>query len=204
MTGSRSFGICGGTKRYERTLYGRIKERYRSEGNRRETHSDRAAGKGRCPKAMNSWVMEMEEKKTEKAWVISDELWEEIRAYIPERRRDPNKQYRNAPGQGRPGLPARQVLEGIFYVLRTGCRWKAVPREYGCGSSIHRYFQEWLGAGFFDQIWKLGVEKYDELEGISWEWKSVGGSSVRVPVRQELVGQMLIGHRKEERQGQGL
>jgi transposase len=96
------------------------------------------------------------------------------------------------------------VLEGIFYVLRTGCRWKAVPREYGCGSSIHRYFQEWLGAGFFDQIWKLGVEKYDELEGISWEWKSVGGSSVRVPVRQELVGQMLIGHRKEEQQGQGL
>ena len=153
---------------------------------------------------MNSWVMEMEEKKTEKAWVISDELWEEIRAYIPERQRAPNKQYRNAPGQGRPGLPARQVLEGIFYVLRTGCRWKAVPREYGCGSSIHRYFQEWLGAGFFDQIWKLGVEKYDELEGISWEWKSVGGSSVRVPVRQELVGQMLIGHRKEERQGQGL
>ena len=58
---------------------------------------------------MNSWVMEMEEKKTEKAWVISDELWEEIRAYIPERQRDPNKQYRNAPGQGRPGLPARQI-----------------------------------------------------------------------------------------------
>ena len=87
---------------------------------------------------------------------------------------------------------------------KAGAGGKAVPRKYGCGSSIHRYFQEWLGAGFFDQIWKLGVEKYDELEGISWEWKSVGGSSVRVPVRQELVGQMLIGHRKEERQGQGL
>lgn len=48
--------------------------------------------------------------------------------------------------------PAQQVLEGIFYVLRIGCQWKAVPREYGCGSSIHRYFQEWQVAGFFEKI----------------------------------------------------
>ena len=146
----------------------------------------------------------MSEKKSYQSWTISEEFWEAIKGDIPKTERDPKKKYVHAPGQGRKPMPARKALEGIFYVLRTGCRWKAVPREYGCGSSIHRYFQEWLGAGFFDQIWKLGVEKYDELEGISWEWKSVGGSSVRVPVRQELVGQMLIGHRKEERQGQGL
>lgn len=84
----------------------------------------------------------MEKKKGTQSWTISDELWEEIETYIPKKQRDPNKHYQKEPGQGRPGLPARQVLEGIFYVLRTGCQWKAVPREYGCGSSIHRYFQE--------------------------------------------------------------
>ncbi len=78
----------------------------------------------------------MKKKKMTQSWTISDELWEEIKEYIP------NKHYQKAPGQGRPGLPVRQVLEGIFYVLRTGCQWKAVPREYGSGSSIHRYFQE--------------------------------------------------------------
>lgn len=79
-----------------------------------------------------------EKKKGTQFWTISDELWEEIREYIPKKQRDPNKHYLKAPGQGRPRLPVRQVLEGIFYVLRTGCQWKAVPREYGCGSSIQR------------------------------------------------------------------
>ena len=87
-------------------------------------------------------------KKSYKSWTISDELWNEIKEYIPKKERNTNKKYKNAPGQGRPALPARKVLEGIFYVLRTGCQWKAVPREYGCGSSIHRYYQEWLKAVF--------------------------------------------------------
>ena len=38
---------------------------------------------------------------------------------------------------------------------------------------IHRYFQEWQAAGFFENIWVLGLEKYDELEGIGWKWQSV-------------------------------
>jgi transposase len=36
------------------------------------------------------------------------------------------------------------VLNGILYVLRTGCHWKAVPKEYGSGSTLHRRFQEWV------------------------------------------------------------
>jgi transposase len=37
-------------------------------------------------------------------------------------------------------------LEGIFYVLRTGIQWKALPKEYGVASSIHQYFSEWAQA----------------------------------------------------------
>lgn len=97
--------------------------------------------------------------------------------------------YRNSPpGQGRPPIPARKVLEGIFYVLRTGCQWKAVPKVYGCASSIHRYYQEWVKAGFFQKIWALGLEKYDELEGIGWKWQSLDGCMVKAPLAQETVG----------------
>ena len=113
------------------------------------------------------------EKKSYKSWTISDAFWEAIKDEIPERQRSAEKTYQRKPGGGRKPLDKRQVLEGIFYVLRTGCQWKAVPKEYGAGSSIHQYFQEWEAAGFFEKIWAKGLEQYDELEGIGWEWQSL-------------------------------
>ena len=43
---------------------------------------------------------------------------------------------------GRPVVPYRKVLDGILYVLRTGCQWKMLPKEHGSGSTCHRRFQE--------------------------------------------------------------
>ncbi|WP_408611432.1 transposase [Faecalispora anaeroviscerum] len=83
----------------------------------------------------------MNEKKSYQSWTISDEFWEAVKDQIPVKKRNPQKEYKNAPGQGRRPIPPRKVLEGIFYVLRTGCQWEAVPREYGCASSIHRYLK---------------------------------------------------------------
>ena len=40
-------------------------------------------------------------------------------------------------------MPARQVFSAIVYVLRTGCQWKALPKEYGSASAVHAYFQRW-------------------------------------------------------------
>ena len=34
---------------------------------------------------------------------------------------------------GRPIVPYRKVLDGILYVLRTGCQWKMLPKDYGSG-----------------------------------------------------------------------
>ena len=128
------------------------------------------------------------EKKSYKSWTISDAFWEAIKDEVPERQRSAEKTYKRKPGGGRKPLPKRQVLEGIFYVLRTGCQWKAVPKEYGAGSSIHRYFQEWEAAGFFERIWSKGLEQYDELEGIGWEWQSLDGCMVKAPLALESVG----------------
>ncbi len=103
-------------------------------------------------------------KKTDKkkyylSWTLSDELWEKIKIEIPQRKRDKNKKYKNKPGQGRKPIPPRKVLEGILYVLRTGCQWKTVPKEYGVGSSIHKYFQEWEATGFFEKLWVMALEE---------------------------------------------
>ena len=142
----------------------------------------------------------MAEKKGYQSWTVSDELWEAVKEAIPK------KVYKRKPGAGRKPLEPRMVLEGIFYVLRTGCQWKALPKEYGSGSAVHRHFQEWGEAGFFEKIWALGLEKYDELEGIGWEWQSVDGCMVKAPLAREAVGRNPAdpgknGHKKERIDG---
>jgi putative transposase len=37
----------------------------------------------------------------------------------------------------------RRILDGIFYVLRSGCQWRLLPREYGPWSTIYGYFRAW-------------------------------------------------------------
>ena len=54
--------------------------------------------------------------------------------------------------RGRKPLDLRKVANGIFYVLLTGIQWKAVPREFGSGTSIQRYFQEWVEHGVFCKL----------------------------------------------------
>ena len=48
--------------------------------------------------------------------------------------------------------------------------------------NFNRRFQEWLAAGFFEKIWRKGLEQYDELEGIGWEWQSMDGCMVKSPL----------------------
>jgi transposase len=76
----------------------------------------------------------------------------------------------------------RKVANGIFYVLRTGCQWKAAPREFGSGSTLHRYFQAWTAANVFRKLWKATLLEYDELEGIQWNWQSVDGAMTKSPL----------------------
>jgi len=83
----------------------------------------------------------MKREQVEDAWRIPEELWQRMEPLLPKRRKSRKG--------GRPPLPYRQVANGIFYVLRTGCQWKAVPPEFGSGSSLHRYFQKWTRLGIF-------------------------------------------------------
>ena len=74
---------------------------------------------------------------------------------------------------------------GILYVLWTGCQWKAMPSQFGSGSAIHAYFQEWVGLGVFEELWRLALDEYDELTGIDWKWQSVDGAMTKSPLGGE-------------------
>ena len=72
---------------------------------------------------------------------VPDKLWDEIRLLLPKEK--------SSDTVGRPVIPFRKVLDGILYVLRTGCQWKMLPKEHGSGSTCHRRFQEWNKRGVF-------------------------------------------------------
>jgi putative transposase len=45
---------------------------------------------------------------------------------------------------GRPWVhPRRAILDAIFYLVRTGCQWRALPREYPPWSTVHYWFRRW-------------------------------------------------------------
>jgi transposase len=126
--------------------------------------------------------------KQEKSWEITDEFWEEVKCLLILPKRDSRKTYKRRPGAGRKPMDLRKALAGIFYVLRTGCQWGALPKEYGSHSAVHRYFQLWVKEGVFMKMWQLGLKKYDEMKGIEWVWQSADGSIVKAPMAQETVG----------------
>lgn len=123
-----------------------------------------------------------------KSWEVSDALWERLAPFVPLRERNARRKYKRKAGGGRKPMPDKQAFAGMVYVLRTGCQWKALPKEYGSSSSVHARFVEWQAAGFFRAIWQLGLAEYDELEGVAWKWQSIDGAQGKAPMATECVG----------------
>jgi transposase len=113
---------------------------------------------------------------------IPDELWDEIKNILPKEK--PSKTV------GRPIVEYRKVFDGILYVLRTGCHWKMLPREYGSGSTCHRRFQEWNILNVFKKTWIKLLKIYDRKIGIKRTWQSIDSISIKSPLggpRQEII-----------------
>jgi putative transposase len=72
---------------------------------------------------------------------VTDDQWALVEALIPV-----------YPG-GRPRKTStRDVLDAVFYVLRTGCQWRYLPTDFPPKSTVWRYFDEWRHNGTLDAI----------------------------------------------------
>ena len=107
-------------------------------------------------------------------FLLPDEVWDQVKPAIPP---EPPK-----PKGGRPRMDDRRALNGIFYVMRTGCQWKALPRSLGASSTVHDRFQAWVEQGVFLAMWELGLKQYAEAVGIDWEWMAMDGALVKAPL----------------------
>ena len=105
---------------------------------------------------------------------IPDDLWNEIKNILPDEKPENTI--------GRPVVSFRKVFDGIVFVLRTGCQWKMLPKEYDSGSTCHRRFQEWMQLGIFNRLWTRLLKLYDNKRGIKWSWQSLDSISVKSPL----------------------
>ena len=74
---------------------------------------------------------------------LSDYEWDIIRPFLTPRFR-----------VGRPRADDRIVLNGILYVLTTGCRWMDMPLEYGSYKTAWKRLKKWQDEGVWDRIFR--------------------------------------------------
>ena len=126
---------------------------------------------------------------------VSDKLWQKIEPLLPK--------HKSSPKGGRPRVADRQAMDGIFFVLRTGCQWNALNETSICSSSTaHLRFQEWTVAGVFQKLWAMGLKDYDELQGIDWSWQSMDGAMTKAPLGGEKMRTQPHGQGQRRRQTQ--
>jgi transposase len=98
---------------------------------------------------------------------LTDEQWERLEPLLPPRKK-----------RGRPRADDRRTLNGVLYVLRTGCRWEDVPREYGSPSTCWRRLKAWEEDGTWERIWRSLLTLLDDQDKIEWVRAFLDGSFV--------------------------
>ena len=103
-------------------------------------------------------------------------LWKLLKKHLP---KEPKVRKR-----GRPRVRNRDVLDGIWHVLWTGCQWKSIEKEWFQVSSsvLHERFQTWQEQGLFEKLFKKMVKYYARACKIGWRWQSVDSMMSPAPL----------------------
>jgi transposase len=104
---------------------------------------------------------------------VPDDLWEATEPLLPTERPTPKG--------GRPCVPNRAALGGIIFVLRTGCPWRLLPKELGCGSgtTCWRRLGDRQEAGVWKRLHTKLLNWLGDEAAIDWSRSSVDSVSVR-------------------------
>ncbi len=105
---------------------------------------------------------------TKSECLVSDAQWEQVQQYLPPRKKSPLG--------GRPPADDRACFEGILWVLRSGARWRDLPKGYPSPSTCWRRFYDWQSAGAFLRMWQAFLDALDEQGRLDWSETFIDGS----------------------------
>lgn len=93
---------------------------------------------------------------------LTDEQWERIKQHLP-----PGPRSRKG---GRPRADDRACLEGILWVLRSGARWKDLPKDRGFPSpaTCWRRLARWERGGVWLRLWSAFLDELGEAGKLDW------------------------------------
>lgn len=86
---------------------------------------------------------------------VTDQQWELLEPLFP------SDELVNG-RQGRPFRKAREVLDGVLWILRTGAQWNEMPGKYPPYQTCHRRFQRWVEIGLMEKILRALAEDLRE------------------------------------------
>jgi transposase len=89
---------------------------------------------------------------------------------------------------GRPRADDRRTIEGILYILITGCRWQDLPREYGAPTTVWRRLKRWGEEGVWERICRAALGALDQQGKLDWSMAFLDGSFAPAKNGGEKVG----------------
>src|SRR5262249_24553779 len=96
---------------------------------------------------------------------LTDGQWALIRPLLPPPART-----------GQPRANDRRTIDGILYILITGCRWQDLPRDYGAPTTVWRRLKCWGEGGVWERIWRATLATLDQQGKLDWSMTFLNGS----------------------------
>ena len=99
---------------------------------------------------------------------LTDEQWARVAPHIPK--------HKAGKQGGRPRVDDRGCFEGILWILRTGARWKDLPKAYPSSTTCWRRLNEWEREDVWLTLWRAFIAQLDQQGQIDWSESFMDGT----------------------------
>lgn len=114
---------------------------------------------------------------------LTDKQWNKLQPYLPKPKQ----------GRGRPEADQRNTLNGIIYVLKTGCSWADMPKKYGSYVTCWRRHRQYVKLAIWDRIWRFLLRDLYAEEKIEVHMVHLDASFVPAKLGGTKVGKTKLG-----------
>jgi transposase len=100
---------------------------------------------------------------------LTNAQWERLQPLLP-----PQKAK-----TGRPAVDHRRILNGIFWILRTGAPWRDLPARYGPWRTVASRFYRWQRAGLWQSLFDAVKQQAEASGQLNWDLHYIDSTMIR-------------------------